>query len=194
MSKTPKKNAILSIQQSENVASTASLKAKSHLNTDKSGDNGNNKQNLPLKKIDVVKACKMRFTDHKTLAEIGTHFEISPQAVDQALQRFISIFGDPEEIRIFNDNRAVAWTNMEKIGIDGVVDKKDDMSVSEARQLATAAHGIGRLEADKTTAITEYRNLAPELQIVVLKNIADSKKLWIQEAYDAEAEIESEGE
>ena len=167
-------------------ADSQGVKLSIHLpKTQKNSKNGG-KRNLQLKKVDLVEACKMRFTDRKTLAEIGNYFEVSPQAIDQALQKFIKIFGDPVEIKIFNDNRAAAWTNMERIGVDTVVDKKGDLSVSEGIKLSKEAHGVGRLEADKSTSNIAFLNMTPEDLAALGKFTGDSNRKALKDAYDAE--------
>lgn len=105
------------------------------------------------KKLDLSDALKLRLTKHWTYQEIGAKYDMSKQAVHDALKPFHDLIQDPEAIQAYQANKAQILTSIEMELAKQLLDV-DKLKAASLNNLAYSFQGVynaGRLERGAST-------------------------------------------
>ena len=131
------------------------------------------------KKIDLLKALKMRLVNKMSFREIGSHFNCSGAAVYQRLKRFSSIVQDPALNEAYNQNKISILAGIERILVQEIVNT-DKLKVASVNNLAYALRQINDImtrEKGKSLQgnMAISHELSPALQSVI-DGIAEARR------------------
>ena len=122
-------------------------------------------RNAPTPKIDLSQAIQYRYKHLLPFSAIAKHFNCSPQAVQQALEPYEQLFGNPEEIKAYVDNRVPFLTIAEnKLLIDIMdADKRQQASLNNTAYAFDKVFQARRLEEGQSTANLDIRTIQVQL-------------------------------
>lgn len=109
---------------------------------------------------DISNILKMRYKNKLSLKEIGDHYNTSPQAIQQKIQRFMNNIDDPEIIQSFEDIKPEILSSVERKLIKNIVDddKLKKANLNNVAYAFTQIHQANRLQRNQATAITDDMN------------------------------------
>ena len=122
-------------------------------------------------KIDVGKAFKLRVVNHLSYANIGKHFNVSPQAVHQRLADHIGLLDDPEIARAYEENKQRILSGGEAILFSDLLDpdKRKAASLNNVAYAYTAVATQNRLEQGKSTGNLSLRGTVDSLESLAMQ-------------------------
>ena len=125
-------------------------------------------------KIDVAKALRMRLKNRLSFAEIGKHFNASPQAVEQRLSAFKAYIEDPEVIAAYDESKAEMLSAAERVLLEKILDveKLEKASTNNIAYALTAVNTMNRLERGQATSIVDSLSV-----LVGRLEVAEAKKI-----------------
>lgn len=109
------------------------------------------------KKLDLAEIFKLRFRNRLSLREIASRFGVHHSSIDNMLQTYTKLIKNPDEINVYDMNRAGILTALEFEIIKQMSDESKLKSAS-FNNLAYGASQINnmiRLEKGQPTSITE---------------------------------------
>ena len=103
--------------------------------------------------IDLPRAIKMRFLNGNTYTEIGKLFNVSKQAIEQALRPFKRLMADQNSLQAYNDNYKSILKNANMVLMGGMLDpdKLKDASLNNVAYAFNTVANHQRLEEGKST-------------------------------------------
>jgi len=128
------------------------------VNQDKKLVDSNIDRSYPgLSKIDIIKALKLRLKNKLTYQEIADQLGCSKQAVQQRLQKFISLTSDPQAIQAYEECKPELLSAVENELLSKLLDqdKLEKANLNNVAYAFTQIHTANRLERGKSTTITD---------------------------------------
>jgi predicted DNA-binding protein YlxM (UPF0122 family) len=106
---------------------------------------------------DLPSILKMRYKNKLSLKEIADHYNTSPQAIQQKIQRFMNKIDDPEILQSFDDLKPEILSTVERTLIQNIVDidKLKKANLNNVAYAFTQIHQANRLEKGQATAIND---------------------------------------
>jgi hypothetical protein len=104
-------------------------------------------------KINVAEAFRLRVNHKLPLQEIANRFGCHKASISKALKRFIATLPNPEEIKVYVDNKSQLLTGVELKLISEIAnpDKLKAASLNNAAYAFQQIHNANRLESGKST-------------------------------------------
>ena len=117
---------------------------------------------LPIGKIDLAKAIKLRFAHGLSYSQIGNHFNVSRQAAFSALDRYKGIFDETGQVAAMRQSSADIYMALESdmvMCLLGNMEKfKKESFYYQTKSLETI-HKIRSLEEGRPSQIIESRQV-----------------------------------
>jgi len=124
------------------------------------------KQLIKQKKVNVEKALVMRLINGMSYSDIAKYFDVSHQAINQALKPFIEALEDTNAIKAFEQNES-NLINAAKMKIFSHLVANETLKKASLNNLAYAydrLNVVKRLEEDKSTANIAYADVTKSLK------------------------------
>jgi predicted DNA-binding protein YlxM (UPF0122 family) len=119
-------------------------------------------------KIDTAKALELHLKKGMSYADIGIYYNVSTQAVHQALKRFKALITDKTEIDALRINKAEILDSVELTLLNDLVDtdKRKAASLNNVAYALQNVNNMNRLEKGQPTANIQYVDLSASLETI----------------------------
>lgn len=117
-------------------------------------------------KIDLGKAIKLRFVNGLSEPDIGKHFQVSKQAINNALKPFSNILQDNEVLKEYHANYTNVLRNANMVLMQGLFDPKK-MEGASLNNVAYAFNTVAnhlRLEENKSTDNVGFKGIIDHIK------------------------------
>ena len=113
-------------------------------------------------KVDLSAAITMRFKNRQTYQSIADKYNCTAQNIEQLLRPYILLFGNPDEIKAYTDNRIPFLNSVEKTLLIDMMDerKRNDASLNNTAYAFKQIFDARRLESGQATERIDYVNVS----------------------------------
>lgn len=117
-------------------------------------------------RVDVDEAFKLRLVNHLSYTQIGKHFGVSKQAVQQRLADHIALLDDPEIAKAYEANKSKVLSGVEGRLLTALLDpqKVEAASLNNVAYAFQAVANQNRLEGGKSTSNLSFRGTVDGLE------------------------------
>ena len=118
------------------------------------------------KPIDINKALELRVKKGMTYKDIGTYFDCTKQAVQQALKKFTALILEPGELAAYRGVKGEILESVEAHLLNDLVDtdKRQKASLNNTAYALNTVANMTRLENNLSTSNISYRDMSKSLE------------------------------